>query len=125
MLRSSKEEEISFFTFIESLVAEFHASVVLFPALDNFFSHSSCKQAVLKNLLGKLESVSEWMSHQRSYVFYASSLLIVYEGAFRCDQVEVKMIDFAHVFPSFELDSNYIFGLEKFVDCIRVLLNRA
>jgi 1D-myo-inositol-tetrakisphosphate 5-kinase/inositol-polyphosphate multikinase len=74
---------------------------------------------------------------QRSYHFYASSLLFVYdydvisqiekEAAIGYSNLEltnhvrVKLIDFAHVFPAEEgrPDGNFLFGVENLRDLFR------
>ena len=135
-------------------------------------------QHVIPLFLQRLHMVLDWMLKQRKFVFYASSLLLVYEGAMcRCSRdsrenrtttftegenatrtdsakhdgtccdatvahhvwecskhhvvmegetsdqyVDVRMIDFAHVFPSGDRDDNYIEGVESLVKYLNRLL---
>jgi hypothetical protein len=54
-----------------------------------------------------------WFNEQESFHFYASSLLFVYEGnAEKGVRVDIRMIDFSHVFSvQGEKDDNYLHGL--------------
>ena len=136
-------------------------------------------QHVIPLFLQRLHMVLDWMLKQRQFVFYASSLLLVYEGAMcRCSRdsrenrttaitedatwtdsakhdgtgcdatdatvahhvwecskhhlvmegetndqyADVRMIDFAHVFPSGDKDNNYIEGVESLVKYLNRLL---
>ncbi|KIH58170.1 hypothetical protein ANCDUO_11632 [Ancylostoma duodenale] len=61
-----------------------------------------------------MKRVQEWFASQKSFQFYASSLLFVYENdpSLR-PNVRIVMIDFSHVFPSNnQHDTNYIHGLD-------------
>lgn len=57
--------------------------------------------------------MQKWFSDQELLQFYASSLLFVYEGdSKRPPRVDVRMIDFSHVFRvEFGHDENYRHGL--------------
>ena len=133
-------------------------------------------QRVIPLLLKRLQTILDWFHKQRKFAFYASSLLLVYEGALcrcakystadrtkifsdgenagasRCDKtcsdltvphhiwecskqqygvsegeqhdqfVDIRMIDFAHVFPSGSRDDNYIEGVESLVKYLHRLL---
>ena len=83
--------------------------------------------------LRQLKLIESWFISQRSYHFIASSLLFVYDvtavshqtHSSELDQsddsnhssrlADLKMIDFTHVFPATDLDSNYLFGLRSLI----------
>ena len=76
---------------------------------------------VIKETIKQLEKIKNWFEKQKTYHFYASSILVVYEA----DQIEendlenkvrVKLIDFAHVFPANDThDENVLFGLKRLI----------
>ena len=94
------------------------------------------RRDVISEVLGHLYKVRDWFMEQKQWSFYASSLLIVYEGdtsvshsngidekshtspadvgSRSSDLVDVRMIDFAHAFPIDHHDDNYLFGLLPF-----------
>lgn len=97
---------------------------------------------VIAAILEKLYVIQQWFMNQRSYRFYASSLLILFEGYSKHDlgsqgssdseddrsslskpRVDVRMIDFAHVYPATlgQPDSNYIFGLNNLIEQFQTL----
>lgn len=153
-----------------------------------FLIDKGMRKDVLKVVVEKLKGLETWFLEQRIYAFYASSILIVYEGEVRhkpdsttsvkADQtsseknrentlrsnsplteneaedttksidslhivngdigakiplkrnedsenplVEIRMIDFTHVFPSQEEDSNYLFGLQNLIKHFQCLLD--
>lgn len=80
--------------------------------------------ALLLELLAQLEQIQQWFETQRLFAFYSSSLLIVYESqpdrsSGRAVHCVVKMIDFAHVFPTLECDTNYLFGICNLIHALR------
>lgn len=90
--------------------------------LCEFFSarHADLKQ-VLEEALVKLEDIKKYFESQKSFQFFASSLLFVYET----DQtlpvnLRIVMIDFSHAFISNgQRDEGYLFGvknLEKYLN---------
>mmetsp|Transcript_12263 Transcript_12263/g.38846 ORF Transcript_12263/g.38846 Transcript_12263/m.38846 type:complete len:197 (+) Transcript_12263:906-1496(+) len=70
-------------------------------------------------LITALEDMVAWFEEQREYVFYSSSILVLYEGAARTPEelrVRVKLVDFAHTFARESTrDSNFIGGLNALV----------
>jgi 1D-myo-inositol-tetrakisphosphate 5-kinase/inositol-polyphosphate multikinase len=53
--------------------------------------------------VAKIRAIQSWFESQRSLVFFAASIIIVYEGAATRPEdvnVAVRFIDFAHSFPS-------------------------
>jgi len=98
--------------------------------------NSERQNSVRLSILAKLYDIKEWFLTQNSYRFFASSILVLYEGYSKHDlnsqgssdseddrschvnpRVDVRMIDFAHVYPSQvdKLDENYIFGLDNLI----------
>ena len=85
-------------------------------------------QKLAQLFIDKLRKVEELFQTQTTYNFYASSLLFVYdaEGAKNSKDlgseklqefVNVKMIDFAHVWPAEEgkIDQNYLKGVQSLI----------
>ncbi len=75
-------------------------------------------------MLNQLNAVRLWFEEQRHYLFYATSLLLVYDADLlkkgsNILNVRIRMIDFAHVFPAHDSqDSNYLEGLCKLIQII-------
>lgn len=138
------------------------------------------QKEVIKAVIERLERILEWFHKQRTFNFFASSLLVVFDGDISpspsshpnsslsssgldagnithncCNgetdsiiendfsdvvssdsvdekttnpsdsphpKVQVRMIDFAHVYHMTEEDENYIFGLKHLIDDFRRLL---
>ena len=83
------------------------------------------QRSVMKNFVDKLHEIEDFFRRQHVIHFYASSLLFVYEGlAVKCDsEVELRMIDFTHVFPSHGTpDANYVAGVCGILRFLRTLL---
>ena len=83
---------------------------------------------VLGYILEDLKEIADWFSTQQLLQFRGSSLLIVFESdkdrltsllseptSCRSNIVQVKMIDFVHVWESPILDCNYIDGLNSVI----------
>ncbi|CAF0996368.1 unnamed protein product [Adineta steineri] len=82
---------------------------------------------IIRSVLERLTTLEDVMSKLYGFVFIATSLLIVYEG----DQtekneakVDVRLIDFAHVFKvegahANQSDENFLFGLRCYMDHLR------
>ena len=88
--------------------------------------HRPYVQAVLERLV----VLEQLMSKQYEFVFIASSLLIVYDGGKRDNgkdiKIDVRLVDFAHVFPSSsntEVDENFLFGLRHCIEYLKNLLD--
>jgi hypothetical protein len=90
------------------------------------------RRAVAAALLARLEKIVEWFAVQREFHFYASSLLLVYEGAGDAPaaRADVRMIDFAHVqaapadgaAAASGRDEGYLTGLHTLVRCLQGML---
>ena len=118
---------------------------------------------VVNTTLEKLLLIQKWFEKQKQFAFFASSVLIVYEGLAdkqntqngskssgpndtpladkdakaeddvtkgsnedvekaNKPSVDVRMIDFAHVFPATAVDENYSYGLESLINYLRKLV---
>lgn len=88
----------------------------------------------VRTVLERLVALKEVMAKQYEVVFIASSLLIVYDGGHRENgnniKVDVRLVDFAHVFPSSsssssknEPDENFLFGLKHCIEYLQLLLD--
>ncbi len=83
---------------------------------------------IVNCFLIKLELLSGWFRKNKSFAFYSSSLLMIYEGEdpditsnYSFDCVNLKMIDFAHVRKSHGLDVGYLHGIDNIVSIFREL----
>ena len=83
-----------------------HHEHQLISGLDRFLSGGGSPKRVNRIrelIIGRLELIRNWFLTQKTYHFYASSILILYEGATvenerqQAARVDVRMIDFAHV----------------------------
>mmetsp|Transcript_14706 Transcript_14706/g.35493 ORF Transcript_14706/g.35493 Transcript_14706/m.35493 type:complete len:256 (+) Transcript_14706:251-1018(+) len=85
-----------------------------------FFNGRRTRRKVAGRFKEELAPILTLMKEQCRYKFYASSILLIYEGlddGEECDgesRIDCRMIDFAHVFPSEKADESYICGLENF-----------
>lgn len=87
---------------------------------------SRIRRRTISNILVQLRPIRRWFDENKSLRFYASSLLIVYEGDVvnspNADMTTVKMIDFGRVRREVGGDHGYITGLSNvrnmFVDLL-------
>ncbi|CAG7719219.1 unnamed protein product [Allacma fusca] len=113
----------------------------IYQAFAEFFNRKAgVHQTIAAKLVEKLLPLNKLFDAQRCYSFFSSSLLIVYDADRiskmsngdvngthyqpppNDDWLRVKMIDFAHVFPSDgKLDDNYIFGLDNLIRIFSVI----
>jgi Inositol polyphosphate kinase len=85
------------------------------------------RRRTVSNLLVQLRPLRRWFEENQSLRFYASSLLLIYEGDVQNspnpDTVTVKMIDFGRVRRETGGDQGYITGLSTvmnvFVDLLK------
>jgi 1D-myo-inositol-tetrakisphosphate 5-kinase/inositol-polyphosphate multikinase len=77
-------------------------------------------------ILSHLRSIQHWFNDNDSICFYASSLLIAYEGntenGANPDMVNVKMIDFGRVRRQAGGDPGYLLGLEMIIQLLEEIL---
>lgn len=82
----------------------------------------------------KLEALIQWFNNQSKWIFSSSSLLIVYDGDLTANnEMELKMIDFTHVYESKIVhksiqdsdanfkDENTIYGLNSLLNNLKQL----
>jgi hypothetical protein len=87
---------------------------------------------VIPAILGKLQLFLGWFRTQTSLRLFATSLLLVYEGAPAnhpdkpAPPVDIRLVDFAHTYESVssegETDNNTLYGLENFEQCLSFIL---
>ena len=91
--------------------------------------HQKPQLEAIKETIKKFKIVKSWFEKQTTYHFYSASLIVIYEGDLNetkndiSDLVRVKIADFAHVFPANNThDDNFLFGLNKLIDYLEMLL---
>lgn len=109
-------------------------SLLLFTAVTNFFICGEVHRVdVIPAVISKLQLFLRWFRMQTSLRLFATSLLIVYEGAPAnqddelATPVDIRLVDFAHTYEADpgsqgETDDNTLFGLENFTQCLSVIL---
>lgn len=106
----------------------------LVEAFQCFFTTGTSKEGVsfrtraISNLLIELERVDSWFQENKSFAFYSSSILMVYEGDESNNKadttVALKMIDFGHVRREYGGDYGYKLGLRNLIKLFGLLLKR-
>ena len=82
---------------------------------------------VMNNAVAFLETILNWFEENKSFSFFASSILIVYEGDKKfCgrDSVCVRMIDFAHVRRNNCVDPGYLAGIQNLIRTLNQILRQ-
>lgn len=88
---------------------------------------------ILPQLIQRLQALHETISSLARYRFYSGSLLIVYDGSIQSNQIDVRMIDFAHTTCSVDVtdesvadetgpDRGYLHGIECLIDVFEKIL---
>jgi len=97
-------------------------------SLSGFFSDGkSVRKPLVSAFVKRLLELQEWMQNQTDHRFYSSSLLFLCDGIVEKKneepQVDIRMIDFAHVFPIKDggKDESYISGLTNLIKFMRSL----
>lgn len=91
------------------------------------------EKRLINEMVSQLKSIEQWFVEQRHFLFFATSLLLAYDadpltrfnrGRSEELNVRVRMIDFAHVYPSVDgsPDSNYLEGIGKLIQIIESFL---
>lgn len=104
----------------------------VYKAIKTFFNvESSVGKEIINSILSDLIKISNWMHKQTRFLFFSSSILIVYDAAQFLESVKakddrlwykVKIIDLVHIFPnpnSNSLDDNFIEGLDNLIDILK------
>jgi len=84
-------------------------------------SNRKLERQLVSDFLRELHSIRLWFEEQRLFLFFATSLLLVYDADLLGEEtnnfsVRVRMIDFAHVYPAHGMkDSNYLEGLNNLI----------
>ena len=96
------------------------------------FNQEAQKTAVLETIKC-LNEIKCWFKKQKTYNFFASSILITYESNLRkrmCEEnvkssqlVRAKVCDLTHVFRCDKIDENFLFGLNCLIDHLKKLLS--
>ena len=88
----------------------------------NGLSYESILLDESKGAIRQLRELREWAWSQRSFQFFQSSILIIYEGDARSTdeaRVQVRFIDFAHCFRSNdERDDNLLRAIDSLIERI-------
>ena len=100
--------------------------------MTNFFVCGEVNRVdIIPCILQKLGLFLRWFRMQTSLRLFASSLLIVYEGApvvkgKTPPPIDIRLVDFAHTYETGvmeeETDDNTLYGLENFTQCLSVIL---
>jgi len=85
---------------------------------------SDVRKRVIENLIPMLLRIKNWFEENTMLGFYASSLLIVYEGdvTSRRHTADVKMIDFGHVRRQSGGDRGYLYGIKMLIGMLNSIL---
>ncbi|XP_050390379.1 inositol polyphosphate multikinase [Patella vulgata] len=136
-----------------------------FEVLNNYYCYSLTEETILSHgferffrqgkdiqknaiqvILSKLKDIEQWFVSQRTFSFFSTSLLLVYESSVNSIETpqlmsyesenkinkrpqdhpviaDVRMIDFAHVFSSNSQDENYLHGLRSVIFYLNSLLH--
>lgn len=87
--------------------------------------HGSARIKAINHTIKELENIQIWFNKQKTYHFYSSSIIVVYdaENEEQNSSVRIKIADFAHVFPADnERDENYLYGLNNLVKHLKRLI---
>lgn len=99
----------------------------LITTLVHFFDNGLHHRTDLMSLLlPKLQRLYDCVAEQPSYRFYSSSLLIIYDGGKLLEEVDVRMIDFAHTVQSRSAsgpDEGYLQGVQSLIDIFTMVLH--
>jgi hypothetical protein len=95
------------------------------------------RRSIVHHFLSKLEQLEQWFDrdNQNRFEFISSSLLFAYSSDEQDElHIELRMIDFAHVFPlagskclvegMAHQDQNYLFGLRNLLQLFQKLARK-
>lgn len=92
-------------------------------------SNRKMERQLVSDFLRELHSIRLWFEEQRLFLFFATSLLLVYDADLLEQgtshfNVRVRMIDFAHVYPAHGMkDLNYLEGLNNLISIFESFFN--
>ena len=121
---SKKSEE---YTYLDKYVGRNIKNEEFEEKLSNFFLNEKYfRDSLIKKFINELERLLNVMKIQNDFIFYGSSLLLIYEGSIiNLDEIKisVKFIDFANVFDNrkenLKDDSGFIFGISNLIQCLK------
>lgn len=90
------------------------------------------RKGIVLAVLKKVVLMRDWFQMQTSFMFFCSSLLIVYDGGMREElltekqiecKVKVKLVDFSHTYKNetSEIDENTLHGIESILKFLESL----
>lgn len=91
-----------------------------------FFDGRSIKYNLVEQLIEKLNQINIVLRDSPKYRMYGSSLLIVYDAmSANTERFDVRMIDFAHVFPIRDggMDNGYLHGIAFLRKCLKATMS--
>ena len=107
-----------------------------FSVLKQFFTNDihGLRKDIIKQILQKLKPIERWFRTQKILHFISSSILLIYEAGSsstesckdcgsKADLVDVRMIDFVHVFPRNKTDRKYLHGLENLIKNLEMIVD--
>jgi len=87
--------------------------------LESFFPNLKLRSLAVPLFIAKLYELLDWFENNTQYSFIGTSLLLMYDGKVALEptdvQVDVKVIDFAHIDKTGKRDDGYIFGLKNLI----------
>lgn len=101
--------------------------------LTEFFDNGyQIRHDVVQNFLPVLRKLLDLFQRQDRYLFYSSSLLLIYEGSIDSTiKTDIRMIDFGHTYIKTEeerkilgKDVGYILGLQTVISCLERIKNK-
>lgn len=130
-------DERGYRSFPKSFGRELNSREAVLTALKTFFSCGvtdsssnnvtpKLRARVISSIVAQLRQLHDWFECNDRLAFYASSLLLVYDGdSCRGDATSAKMIDFGHVRRQRGGDHGYAFGLRTLISMLTALINDA
>jgi inositol-polyphosphate multikinase len=107
-------DSLGFRTFDKSLGRSLSTRDLVLDTMRCFLSAGSNHPSMLSELVRKLKLLHAWFDDNDRLSFYASSILLIYDGAAKDNDIghiDVRMIDFGHVRRSYGGDDGYKVGL--------------
>jgi len=85
-----------------------------------FHNGKDTRYELIAKYVEKLKPIQEWINSQLKVRIYSSSLLFIYDGDPSNNDIELKMIDFAHVHEVKDngKDEGYILGMKNLLESL-------